>query len=480
MLSCAVTSTAFAEPLKLLPQNPHYFLYRGKPTVLVTSGEHYGAVVNLDFNYDVYLDTLASAGLNLTRLFVGSYLEKPGDFGIRLNTLAPAAGRVVVPWARSTVAGYAGGGNKFDLDTWDDAYFARMKDFLAKAHARGIAVEVVFFSDWYGRGDYSPLHPSNNVNGLEGVTAATAHTLSNGKLLAYQEALVRKVVRDLNGLENVYFEIQNEPYATSKEERDVIHPYLQPVQLKDPGSFWVNRVDLASAASLAWQRRVAEWIADEQRTLPHRHLVAQNYANFRVPLDDVDRNVSVLNFHYALPEAAAWNRGWSRPLAFDESGFAGSDNTLYRRQAWRFIMAGGAVFSGLDYSFAAGHEKGTAENDAPGAGGPALRSELGVLRKIVESMDLTRLRPDPSVVALAPGAIAHAMSVPGRAYLVYLEGKSETMVTLQLPAGRYLSKWMNTRTGRVERQERVTHSGGTRVLESPEYVTDVVLQVVKL
>src|SRR5262245_40429924 len=46
------------EPLKLHPANPHYFLFRGKPTVLITSGEHYGAVLNSDFDYKVYLDTL--------------------------------------------------------------------------------------------------------------------------------------------------------------------------------------------------------------------------------------------------------------------------------------------------------------------------------------------------------------------------------------------------------------------------------------
>ena len=45
-------------PLALHPDNPHYFLFRGKPTVLITSGEHYGAVLNLDFDYLRYLDAL--------------------------------------------------------------------------------------------------------------------------------------------------------------------------------------------------------------------------------------------------------------------------------------------------------------------------------------------------------------------------------------------------------------------------------------
>ena len=209
------------EPLRLHPENPHYFLFRGKPTVLVTSGEHYGAVVNLDFKYDVYLDTLASDGLNLTRLFVGSYLEKPGDFKIRFNTLAPAPGRAVTPWARSTTDGYAGGGPSFDLDRWDAAYFARLKDFVAKAEARGIVVEVVLFSNWYGKGTMSPLHPSNNVNGLDAVAPDAVHTLANGALLARQEAMVRKLVAELNAFDNVYFEIQNEPDATSPDTREI-------------------------------------------------------------------------------------------------------------------------------------------------------------------------------------------------------------------------------------------------------------------
>jgi hypothetical protein len=37
-----------AEPIRIHPESAHYFLWRGKPTVLITAGEHYGAVLNLD------------------------------------------------------------------------------------------------------------------------------------------------------------------------------------------------------------------------------------------------------------------------------------------------------------------------------------------------------------------------------------------------------------------------------------------------
>src|SRR5262249_34463177 len=81
-------------PIALHPQNPHYFLYKNHATALIGSGEHYGAVLNGDFNYHKYLATLSAEGMNYTRLFGGSYVEVPAkSFGILRNDLAPQPGR---------------------------------------------------------------------------------------------------------------------------------------------------------------------------------------------------------------------------------------------------------------------------------------------------------------------------------------------------------------------------------------------------
>jgi hypothetical protein len=116
-LSLAVgAGCAWAQPpaagqtLRLHPDSPRYFLFRGKPTVVITSGEHYGAVLNQDFDYRKYFATLAADGLNGTRIFSGTYVETGGNFNIRANTLDPASGRFLSPWARSTTPGYADGG----------------------------------------------------------------------------------------------------------------------------------------------------------------------------------------------------------------------------------------------------------------------------------------------------------------------------------------------------------------------------------
>src|SRR5947207_15116343 len=82
-------------PIALHPENPHYLLFHDKPTILITSGEHYGAVLNLDFDYAKYLDTLQKDGLNLTRTFSGTYCENDKAFNIKGNTLAPLSGRFI-------------------------------------------------------------------------------------------------------------------------------------------------------------------------------------------------------------------------------------------------------------------------------------------------------------------------------------------------------------------------------------------------
>jgi hypothetical protein len=441
--------SVFSQPVRLHPDNHRYFLFKDGPAVLITSGEHYGSVLNLDFDFIKYLETLASDGLNGTRLFSGAYFEPQGAFGIEKNTLAPVRGRALVPWARTGVSGNMGGGNKFDLSRWDGDYFARLRKFVGEADRRGVVVELTLFSSVYSDGNWeiNPLNPSNNVNDIKVTDRFSLHTSGNGALLAVQEAFVRKTVRELNGFENLYYGIQNEPWADHPDSAGVTNPYLFPLDFRWTGQFWKNRVDLANGESLAWQKQAASWITDEESNLPNRHLIAQDYCNFRFPLEDVDPDVSILNFHYAWPEAVAMNAGWNRPVAFGETGFAGSADAVYRRQAWRFILSGGAVFSGLDYSFAVGGEDGTAENRAPGGGSPALRRQLGVLKKFMKGLDFVRMKPDVSFVLKSPGLLVRGLSDPGRSYALYMEGRKPAAITLGLPSGSYVAEWIDPESG---------------------------------
>ena len=201
-----VTGADFT-PVALNEKNPHYFTFRNEPAVLITSGEHYGSVINLDFDYTAYLDELQSRGFNLTRTFAGAYVEFPGWYKYDADQpLSPAPGRFICPWQRSNEPGYINGGNKFDLTKWDEAYFVRLKDFMSKAAERGIIVELSFFTSYYNATyagssndpdllwKYSPLYIDNNINGIGDVPRTKALTMDDGKLQEAEDAYVRKIV----------------------------------------------------------------------------------------------------------------------------------------------------------------------------------------------------------------------------------------------------------------------------------------------
>lgn len=473
----ARASSRKSQAIRLHPANPHYFLFRGNPVVLITSGEHYGAVMNRDFDFRRYLSTLESEGLNYTRLFGGSYVEVPAkSFGILHNDLAPEPGRFLAPWARSGTPGYAGGGNKFDLDHWDVDYFSRFHDFLTEAAKRGVIVEVTLFSSLYGDEQWqlSPANPANNVNNLDAIYWKKLHTLENGNVLAYQEKYVRKLVREANAFDNVIFEIQNEPWSDRPVLSSVINPYLRP-----PGrDTFPNSVDLADGTSLAWQARVAEWITQEESTLPNRHLIAQNYSNFRSSVQGVVAGASIVNFHYAYPEAVLLNYGLSKAISYDETGFLGRDDDAYRRQAWNFMLSGGGIFGALDYSFTVGHEDGSySEPNGPGGGSAALRRQLHVLRQFLQSFDLPALHPDARVVRHATEVVSRVLANPGREYAIYFDGNGPTDVTLELPAGKYSSEWLDVRTGSFEQLESFDHKGGEKTLNSPVFQDGIALRL---
>jgi hypothetical protein len=465
LLALSLTTTA-AEPIRLHPKNPHYFLFRGKAVALITSGEHYGAVINADFDYHKYLTALAAAGLNYTRLFGGSYREVSAkSFGIERNTLAPAPGRFVAPWAASGTPGYQGGGNKFDLDRWDPEYFARLHDFLSEADKRGIVVEVTLFSSHYQEMQWkvSALNPANNVNRVEPIDWKKLHTLENGNILGYQERYTRKLVREANEFDNVIFEIQNEPWSDRGVLGGVINPYLQP-PARDT---YPNSIDMADELSVAWQARVAQWIASEESALRNHHLIAQNYCNFRLPVRQLVAGVSIVNFHYAYPQAALLNYGLGKALSYDETGFLGRDDALYRRQAWNFMLSGGGVFDSLDYSFSVGHEDGSdTEPNGPGGGSPALRRQLRILSQFLAKLPIEDMTPDMHTVKHAAGIYARVLSSPGKVYGMYFDGRGPGEVTLDLPAGRYAGEWIDVKTGAVARTASFRHTGGEKVLRT--------------
>ncbi len=457
---------AAAEPIRLHPQNPHYFLWQGKPTVLVTSAEHYGAVINRAFDYRAYLEELARWGFNNTRVFSGVYRELPESFRITDNTLAPKPQHYLCPWPRSDRPGAADGGNRFNLERFDPEYFERLRAFLREARRRGVVVELVLFCPFYRDDTWniSPLNQQNNINGVGRCPRTEVYTLKHPRMLRVHLALTERIVRAVNEFDNLYFEVCNEPYFAGVTD--------------------------------AWQRRIIRQIVQTESRLPKRHLISLNIANRFKKVVDPPPEVSIFNFHYCVPpKAVAMNYHLNKVIGENETGFRGRADIIYRTEAWDFLLAGGGLFNHLDYSFSTSHPRGTLRKyQSPGGGSPELRRQLSVLKRFLESFDFIRMRPDHKTVrAVEPKLTHYMLSQPGRQYAAYfhvplphrpkrledhLRSGVRLRLRLALPAGRYRVEWVDSLTGRVLRQEHLKHAGGEVELRSPQFDNDVALKIV--
>jgi hypothetical protein len=477
-------------PVRLHPANGHYFEYKSKPTVLVTSAEHYGSVLNLKFDYATYLDELQANRFNLTRTFTGTYREE-GTSGHGPSPLSPGRGpdHFIAPWAWSDVAG-GFEGKKFDLDRWNPEYFARLKRFCKLASQRGVVVELVLFCRMYDdqRWRSSPLHPDNNLQGesWRGLDSESFTTMENRALLERQKAVARKIVRELRDEPNVYFEIVNEPGQGMV------------------GSDRAKRIH-------AWHEAIIDEIVAEESSLSsrRRHLIAYNtdYTPGQgigpIPKPEA---MSIINFHYLmrlLEVLLEYQQG--KALGFDETRwiahnrYPGYRNTMTndagRFEAWEFLIGGGSVYSNLNHAYQVENPRGRSPQSEE------FKQYLRILMEFIHSFDLVRMRQDRNV--LQSGLVQsestwRAISEPGRQYAIYIhhgaytEGKrsykvgqnaagSRVDLTIDLPRGTYQVEWIQPTTLTLLGSQRVeNHLGQTlKLATSPAYGSDIALKILR-
>jgi hypothetical protein len=436
-------------PIQLHPDNPHYFLWRGKPTILITAGEHYGAALNRDFDYVRYLDELKKYNFNLTRVFAGTYREIPGSFNITGNTLAPAPDKFVCPWAAGNAEG------KFDLTKWNENYFARLQDLLQKARDRNVVVELVLFCTMYDDAlwNASPMNARNNNNGVGNVGRGEVFSGKDKNLLGIQRNLARKLATELNAFDNVYFEICNEPYERGGLTRE-------------------------------WNDEIVAAIVEAEAALPNKHLIAQGFPPAEEPLDRLNPAVSVLNFHATTAKCVRLNYHLNKPIAFDETGGSDRSDDKYRTEGWDFIIAGGSVYDHLDFSFTTERPNGSAvplPDSTPGGGGPTLRRQLQILKAFVETFDFIRMKPADDLVKTkpAPGQVIRVLANPGKSYAAYINGGTGAKFEITVPSGAYEATWLDTKTGQVVETQRMRTSTGALALKSPAFTRDIALKIVR-
>jgi hypothetical protein len=162
------------------------------------------------FDYDSYLEFLKEHGHNFIRLWRWEHFKS--QFAKFHLCMTPQ------PWPRTGSGKAKDGQPKFDLSTFNQAYFERLRDRIVAAGNEGIYVAVMFFEGLClhvgpapDNIEGHPFHVDNNVNDI-GITSIVDYQVLplDPRVQALQAAYIRKVVDTVHDLSNVLYEVANE------------------------------------------------------------------------------------------------------------------------------------------------------------------------------------------------------------------------------------------------------------------------------
>ncbi len=483
------------DPIRLHPENPKIFEFRGLPRVLVTATEHYGSVMNRPFRFERYLADAAEKKITLTRLFtLFRELQGPSN---PYSTCKPESPDYIAPFRRVGPGKALDGEPQYDLDQPNPEFFERLQRFLSLASGYGIIVEVVLLSNTYADPIWAlnPLHPRNNLNGLEEIAWPEYMTLRHPKLFARQVAHVRKIVQETNHYDNILYEICNEPGGDFGGEGN---PTLAEVN--------------------DWLIALAGIIRETEAGLTNRHLICGQEAFAYQPWEQKstkafqDFPVDGVNIH-PLPNTTYAGKSYDqgafmskqlklqalrdyclatydqpKPLNMDEDNIASqykdiSGWTIHRKRAWTVLMSGGH-YDVIDFSIVNSCETGTPESSAN------IRTWMKHLSQYIHSVDLVRARPAIETVHATPAhTLPCVLAVDGEDYSIYLAdnrevdepGAGEAMqgeLVCDLPQGDFDMACYSPVTGQYSPWLALRGGEGTRI-SLPEFHQDIVVRIRK-
>jgi hypothetical protein len=204
-------------------------------------------------DYEGFLQMLTDHGHNFLRFWQFSLATRKYPFNNHDPLFDP------LPFER-TGPGLANDGlPKFDLLKPSQAYFDRLRKRVEKTAERGIYTSIMMFEACGLKGatlgqqpwDFHVFNPENNINEITDIALESKglyagkyigmFTLYYPQILEYEKLFIRKVIDTVNDLDNVLYEICNEPPNT---------PH-----------------------ALAWQDHLCQYIHGYEKLKPKQHMV---------------------------------------------------------------------------------------------------------------------------------------------------------------------------------------------------------------
>jgi hypothetical protein len=466
-----ITSCKTEGPVSKHPDNPHYFIYNKKPVVLITTDQHYGAVINLDFDYIAFLDRLHEYGMNLTRIYPGGYVEMKDSY-TKGNPLGPSPDRFILPWKKSSEEGADPllGKYKYDLDQWDPDYFSRLKDFVYRASARNIIVEIAFFNGMYNdRWMMQPLYHTNNLQGVGSGDFKLFTTLADPILAGYQAEYVRKIAEELYEYDNVIYDISDEPEMQHRESRDWNSTMLDALIGADHNRHIYGETANSASPDFTGDSRTS-WIPTEYIS-PMENTLDNDY-NDNKPI------VNVETAYYSF---------WYGANPVEES----------RAESWYGMLGGLAGFIQLNSDFSTSNPSGSGTGTQD-----TILPQKRLLMNFMNSLDFIKMEKFTGFIVADSLVLARGIAEPGNQYAIYLfhgsrkweewpqgstasrlnvdMGSFRDTVTVNATPGKYRVEWINPSSGEVMRSSDLVCTDGRLILDTPLYSCDIALRIKRI
>jgi hypothetical protein len=449
--------------VSLHPANPKYFLFRGRPLVLVAATEHYGSVINRAFDFEKYLDDATDKKMTLTRTFL--LFRELQTARNPFSPCKPESPDFIAPYLRTGPGKALDGEPIYDLDQWNPEYFSRLHRFLRAASDRGIVVELTLFSNTYTDSVWAlnPLRSQNNKQKIGKVEWPDYTSLKDKALVERQLLYARKIIQETSPYDNVYYEICNEA-----------------------GGRVANHASPADVD--AWQAEVARVVREELQRRDASHLIFGLEAFRYTPRFEQGFDASftgttfdAVNCH-PLPGLTLGSRHYElghfmskelklkavqdyclaaflqrKPLVLDEDNTASLYRdpvgwTIHRKRAWTAVLCG-AHYDYIDFSVTVGSEAGTPQSRK------GIRSWMKHLSGFIHSLDIVSARPGTAWIIRKPEhLIVSGLAVEGKEYVAYLADDREVTdpeagkpiegsLSFSLPPGRYQLSLYSPATG---------------------------------
>jgi hypothetical protein len=477
----STVSVAIAGPLVVSRANPRYFTVASdndadQQAVYLTGSHiwhnfHDGMGPGSDcddttyiLDFDEYIQFLKEHDHNFIRLWRWEQFKSQAAGSSFHLCMTPQ------PWARTGPGKAKDGKPKFDLESFDQSYFDRLRERVIAAGEEGIYVGVMFFDGWAlhlspapDNIEGHPFHAANNINGVSINSIVDYQVLPlYPRVQAYQEAFIRKVVDTVQDLPNVLYEVANE----SSGGGSVDEQFAEALGLGDPPD-WGD--------STQWQYWVINVVKQyEERMNYDKHPIGMtmqfpvpeqtkvNDPLYNSPADWIspgyDEEIFANGGHPMAPGSppSHWFdnppvSGGKKIIITDTDHYApGQGDALW---AWKSFLRGHYPIL-MDFGLIAGVNPPDPSSRSPGvppyAAFEAARYAMGDTLSYAQKMNLIKMEPSTDL-----SSTGFVLANPGEEYLI-LQPEAADSFSVFLKAGTYAVEWFSVNSREIKSISEIT------------------------